>query len=85
MRTALLASSLLPIAHPTTPRKSIDVSLYDDGDVRGGPANLLVHAGVEVAIAKQLSALVSIHQDLGGGPVGYLPGIGVAISGRIGE
>nr|HEX4314936.1 hypothetical protein [Kofleriaceae bacterium] len=72
--------------HPTTPRKSIDVTLdTDDGDVRGGPANLLVHAGVEVAIAKQLSALVSIHQDLGGGPVGYLPGIGVAISGRIGD
>jgi hypothetical protein len=73
--------------HPTTQRKELntDITFNDDGDVRSGPFNLLVHAGVELALAPRLSALVVLHQDVVANPVRYGPGIGVALTGRLGE
>jgi hypothetical protein len=57
----------------------------DDGDVRSGPFNLLLHAGVELALAPRLSALVVVHQDVVADPVRYGPGVGVALTGRLGD
>jgi hypothetical protein len=70
--------------HPTTTRKEINVQLPDDDDVRSGPFNLLVHAGIELQLAERISALVLIHQDVTADPIRYGPGIGIAIAGRIG-
>jgi hypothetical protein len=63
----------------------MNVALDDSDDVRSGPFNLLVHAGVELQLADRLSALVLIHQDFTADPIQYGPGIGVAIAGRIGQ
>jgi hypothetical protein len=44
--------------HPTTLRKEINTSITfrdDDGDVRSGPVNVLLHAGVELALAPRLA------------------------------
>lgn len=73
--------------HPTTLRKEMntDVTFSDNGDVQGGPFNAIANVGIELELAKQVSALVLVHQDLVSDPVRYGPGIGVALSGRIGE
>jgi hypothetical protein len=74
--------------HPTTLRKEIntDITFRDeDADVKNGPVNLLLHAGVELALAPKLSALVVVHQDVVANPVRYGPGIGVALTGRLGD
>jgi hypothetical protein len=73
--------------HPTTLRKQYDtqVPATDDGDVQNGPFNVLVHAGVEIALTSAVSALVQIHQDLVANPVQYGPAVGVALSGRLGK
>jgi hypothetical protein len=71
--------------HPTTTRKEMNVALNDGDDVRSGPFNLLVHAGVELQLADRLSALLLIHQDFTADPVRYGPGIGIGIAGRIGQ
>ena len=73
--------------HPTTERKTMDTTVFtdDDGDVRSGPFNLLVHAGVEVSIEKWLSALFVVHQDVSADPVRYGPGFGFALTARLGE
>jgi hypothetical protein len=72
--------------HPTTQRKelNVDITFDDDGDVRDGPFNLLIDAGVEIQLEHWLSALVLIHQDLTADPVRYGPGIGVALTARFG-
>ncbi len=71
--------------HPTATRKEMNVRLDDGGDVSSGPFNLLVHAGIELALADRISALVLIHQDVTADPIRYGPGIGVALTGRIGK
>lgn len=73
--------------HPTTQRKELntDITFDDDGDVHSGPFNVLVHAGVELALAPRLSALVVVHQDVVANPVRYGPGVGVALTGRLGD
>jgi hypothetical protein len=71
--------------HPTATRKEMDVRLDDAGDVTSGPFNLLVHAGIELELADRISALVLIHQDVTADPVRYGPGIGIALTGRIGQ
>lgn len=71
--------------HPTTTRKEYDVDIYDDSDdVRSGPFNLLLHAGIEVELEKRLSAMLVVHQDLMADPVRYGPGLGFALTGRWG-
>ncbi len=71
--------------HPTTLRKQYNTELGDDnGDVQSGPFNVLVHAGVEIALTDRVSALVQVHQDLVADPVQYGPAMGVALSGRLG-
>jgi hypothetical protein len=72
--------------HPTTLRKEMntDVTLRDDGDVQSGPFNLLLHAGLEVELQRWLSAVIIVHQDVIANPVQYGPGIGLALTGRIG-
>ena len=72
--------------HPTTFRKELntDVTFSDGGDVENGPFNLLLHAGVEVELGRYLSAIVILHQDVIANPVQYGPGIGIALTGRIG-
>jgi hypothetical protein len=72
--------------HPTTLRKEIntDVTFRDDGDVQSGPFNLLLHAGVELELQRWLSAVVIVHQDVVASPVQYGPGVGIALTGRIG-
>jgi hypothetical protein len=73
--------------HPTTQRKELgaDITFNDDGDVHSGPFNVLVHAGIELALARQLSAIVVVHQDIVADPVRYGPGIGIGLTGRLGE
>lgn len=73
--------------HPTTLRKELDtdVTFSDGGDVKNGPFNAIVHAGIEVELSPQVSALVVLHQDLVADPVRYGPGIGVALSARLGD
>jgi hypothetical protein len=73
--------------HPTTERKTMDTTVFtdDSGDVQSGPMNLLVHAGVEVAIEKWLSALFVVHQDVTADPVRYGPGFGFALTARLGD
>jgi hypothetical protein len=73
--------------HPTTERKEIntDVTFRDGGDVESGPLNLLLHAGVEIELERWLSALVIVHQDVVADPVRYGPGIGVALTARLGN
>lgn len=73
--------------HPTAQRKQYgaDITFDDDGDVHSGPFNLLLHAGVELELARRLSAVLVVHQDLVADPVRYGPGIGVALTGRLGD
>jgi hypothetical protein len=74
--------------HPTTLRKELntDIAFNDnDGDVQSGPFNLLLHAGVEIEIERWLSALVVVHQDIDASPVRYGPGVGVALTARLGN
>jgi len=72
--------------HPTTLRKEIntDVTFSDDGDVRNGPFNVLLDAGLEIELERWLSALVIVHQDVVANPVQYGPGIGLALTARLG-
>ena len=72
--------------HPTTLRKeyNTDILYNDDGAVRSGPFNLLLHAGVQVELERWLSALVIVQQDVVANPVQYGPGIGVALTARLG-
>jgi hypothetical protein len=71
--------------HPTALRKEMGVRLDDDDSVSSGPFNLLFHAGIELELADRLSALVLIHQDVIADPLRYGPGIGIALTGRIGK
>lgn len=63
-----------------------DITFNDDGDIRNGPFNLLLHADVELELEfeRWLSALVVIHQDAVANPVQYGPGFGVALTARLG-
>jgi hypothetical protein len=72
--------------HPTTLRKErdTDVAVPDDGDVRSGPFNLLLHAGIELELQRWLSAVLIVHQNVIANPVQYGPGIGLALTGRLG-
>jgi hypothetical protein len=72
--------------HPTTQRKELgtDVTFSDGGDVENGPLNVLLHAGIQIEIERWLSALVLVHQDVVADPVRYGPGIGVALTARLG-
>jgi hypothetical protein len=71
--------------HPTATRKEMGVLLDNDDSVTSGPFNLLFHAGIELELADRLSALVLIHQDVIADPLRYGPGIGIALTGRIGK
>jgi hypothetical protein len=74
--------------HPTTLRKEMNTDITfgdEDADVHSGPVNLLLHAGVELALAPKLSALVVVHQDVVANPVRYGPGVGIALTGRLGD
>lgn len=71
--------------HPTATRKEMNVRLDDSDSVSSGPFNLLVHAGIEIELADRLSALVLLHQDVIADPLRYGPGIGIALTGRIGQ
>ena len=61
------------------------VRLNDEDSVTSGPFNLLFHAGIEIELANRLSVLVLIHQDVIADPLRYGPGIGIALTGRIGK
>jgi hypothetical protein len=73
--------------HPTTLRKELntDITFSDNGDVRSGPFNFIAHAGLEIELDHWLSALLVVHQDLSADPVRYGPGVGLALSARIGN
>jgi len=74
--------------HPTTQRKEYGADITfddDDGDVKNGPFNVLLHAGVEVELQQWLSALVVVHQNVIANPVQYGPGIGIALNARLGN
>jgi hypothetical protein len=72
--------------HPTTQRKEFntDITFSDNGDVRNGPFNVLLHAGIAVELERWLSAVVVVHQDVVADPVRYGPGIGLALTARLG-
>jgi len=40
---------------------------------------------VELALAPKLSALIVVHQDVVANPVSYGPGVGIALTGRLGD
>jgi hypothetical protein len=61
------------------------VTFSDGGDVQNGPFNVMLHAGVQIEIERRLSALVVIHQDVVADPVRYGPGVGVALTARLGN
>jgi hypothetical protein len=71
--------------HPSARREDVDVELGNGGHVRSGPLNLLLHAGVELALHQRLAPLVVVHQDVITDPVSYGPGIGVALTARFGQ
>jgi hypothetical protein len=73
--------------HPTAERKSVDQLLFDDGDsdVRSGPFNLLLHAGIEVAFSPLVSGIVIVHQNVVADPVRYGPGVGAGLSVKLGR
>jgi len=71
--------------HPTALRKEMNVRFDDDDSVTSGPFNLLFHAGIELELADRLSALILLHQDVIADPLRYGPGIGIALTGRIGK
>jgi hypothetical protein len=71
--------------HPTTERKSIGSVLDGSGDIRRGPLNLLVHAGVEYLISPELSGTVIVNQDLTANPVQYGPGLQLALTAKFGS
>jgi hypothetical protein len=72
--------------HPTTLRKELDADVFEnDGDVKSGPFNLLLHAGIEVEIQRWLSAIVVVHQDMVTNPVRYGPGVGLGLTARLGD
>lgn len=73
--------------HPTTLRKEMDTDIFrdSDADIHSGPVNVLLHAGIELALAPKLSAIVVVHQDIIDNPVRYGPGVGVAFTGRLGD
>jgi hypothetical protein len=71
--------------HPTALRKEMNVRFDDDDSVTSGPFNLLLHAGIEFELADRLSALILLHQDVIADPLRYGPGIGIALTGRIGK
>ena len=50
------------------------------GGVEDGPMNLLVNAGVEVALGSGVSGLILAHQTLSRDPVVYGPGLGLALT-----
>ena len=66
--------------HPTVERKGTETGFYDSEDVEGGPANLLVHAGLSYVLVGGISALVVVSQNVTPDPVQYGPGLGVALS-----
>jgi hypothetical protein len=73
--------------HPTTLRKeqNVNATIVDaEADVHNGPFNLLLNAGVEIELQPWLSALVVLHQDVVANPVQYGPGIGVALTAKLG-
>jgi hypothetical protein len=72
--------------HPTTQRKELNATdvISSGGDVHSGPFNILLHAGVEIELQPWLSALVILHQDVIANPVQYGPGLGLALTARIG-
>jgi len=72
--------------HPTTTRKEYNTDITDrDGDVRSGPFNVLLNAGVEVELQRWLSVTAVVHQDLVANPVQYGPGFGFALTGHLGS
>jgi hypothetical protein len=71
--------------HPSALRKEMNVRFGDEDSVTSGPFNLLFHAGIEIELADRLSALVLLHQDVIADPLRYGPGIGIALTGRIGK
>ena len=62
---------------PTVTQK--EVGAFADDRVESGRFNVLVHAGIEVALGGGINGLVLIHQDLTAAPVRFGPGLGAAI------
>ncbi len=73
--------------HPTTARKEYNDQIFvdEDGEVRDGPFNLLVHAGLEYALSPAVSGLVLVHQNVVADPVRYGPGVGLGLTARFGN
>jgi hypothetical protein len=67
--------------HPTAKREEVDVDLSKDS-ISSGPLNVLLHAGIEVALHRSLSVLLLVHQNVVANPVRYGPGAGAALTWR---
>jgi hypothetical protein len=68
--------------HPTTIQKSQGVW---NERVEDGPLNVSLHAGAELAISDDVSAIAIVHQNLTADPVRYGPGIAAGLSIALGR
>jgi hypothetical protein len=70
---------------PTVPEK-IETDLPDsDADVQAGAMNVMLHAGVEYAIADVVSASLVVHQTVTQDPIMSGPGIGLMVRFALGR
>ena len=70
--------------HPQS-RPALDELLVDTDAVEGGPFNLLLGAGLEVAIAPRLSATALVQHNLTSEPVRYGPSLAFSLTGKLGN
>jgi hypothetical protein len=62
---------------PTVTQK--EIGAYGGDRIESGPFNLLVHAGVEIALGHGIKGILIAHQDLTAAPVRFGPGLAAAI------
>jgi hypothetical protein len=66
--------------HPTVPRVGIEGSIDLGGEVRAGPANIVVTGGVEYIHPSGVRVSLHLYQTVTNDPVQYYPTVGLAIA-----
>jgi hypothetical protein len=65
--------------HPTIQEKDIEVVVDLDADVKSGPFNFIVSAGLEAQLASQVKGSLVVYQDITQDPNIYGPAIGAMV------